>query len=330
MTNVSLLGISSSEVKKSGFFYVSRPAYGGNNAGTDNSTVFFHGPRTILSRLTTATAASGQILQWAPPAVNSSYNINFTGPYVQCEPANAMIQNLIDTAYKLSMTNLNNSAVADHFDYFAYVPNLTDDGVFGAASLDSSESSNQLWMLFSQNGTGWTTDPYPRCPNVVHQVCRLYDASYSLEVNFTNGNMAVQYEIGQEMDEVSYPSGIIDADEPLERKRMAYSAYMAAFTNLLTGSLGFYFESVTDANDFTYETNFTSISTNIQNTALLGSADLDCFFALDWMYQGVDWRAPSLQRKLDVDFAGNRTLDELIPELSANITISLMTDPLLA
>ena len=329
VANISQPAISTSDPNQSNYFYLSRPAYGENSA--DNISVIFLGPRTIISRLSVATGATGQILQTTPPAVNSSYTVPFYGPYVQCQEANGTVASMIDSVVSQN-TGTNDTELEIYNTYYAYVPDLSSPDRWGTPNTrtsNSSRSSNQLWMSFKQNGTGWDETLYPKCPLTTYRVCRLYNASYDLTVTFKNGNMSVSYPQPTILTDVDYPTTVVNASMPAERMNMAYSAYMWAFTDLLIGNMGLYVTNITFAGTI-YNTNFENVLTNLQNTALLGSSDLDCFFGLDWMYHNETWAPPSPQRGLDIEFARHEPFDVLIPELSANLTISLMADSLLA
>jgi hypothetical protein len=105
---------------------------------------------------------------------------------------------------------------------------------------------------------------------------------------------------------------------------------MWELTNQLTGSMGLYTDNSTSPNA---PTEYTEINSNIENSPLLGSADLDCFFAIDAIFNPPDkWLdPPSPQRAQDILFAeNNNTLENLIPELAFNLTVSLMNNNLLA
>jgi hypothetical protein len=175
----------------------------------------------------------------------------------------------------------------------------------------------------------WDETLFPKCPLTAHRLCQLVNASYDLTITFKNGDMSVSYAKPIIVAEVDYPTTVVDASIPAERVKMSYSAYMWAFTELLTGTMGLYVTNVTSAGA-TYNTNFTNILTTLKDTVLLGSSDLDCFFGIDWMYNNETWGPPTPQRQLDIEFARNETIDVLIPELSANLTIGLMTESLLA
>lgn len=76
---------------------------------------------------------------------------------------------------------------------------------------------------------------------------------------------------------------------------------------------------------------FSSLDTYIEHNSLLGSNDLGYFFDMNkLLYWNNTEEALSDQHLRDKDLAKNQTLEYLIEELAFNITISLMSDPLLA
>src|SRR5947207_14118777 len=76
---------------------------------------------------------------------------------------------------------------------------------------------------------------------------------------------------------------------------------------------------------------FSMIDSPIQHNVLLGTSDLDVFF--DFNENSGACQIPSsnysAQRRQDIDFARNRTLGDLMEEMSINMTVSLMHNPLL-
>lgn len=113
---------------------------------------------------------------------------------------------------------------------------------------------------------------------------------------------------------------------------MAYTAFMWTLSDQLTGSIGFY--KNISANPVSDSNAFSQITSNIQQTALLGSSDLQSFFDFNHNLfpskPGTSSGKVSDQRTEDIAFARNRTLDVLIEELSANITLSLLSSDLLS
>jgi hypothetical protein len=312
------------DLQISNYFEFSRPAAGSN--GTNNSSLRFLGSRTILSRLLVAAAAKGEILPISPPFLNSSYQVQFHGPMVQCNRANASVADIMKSVISAQMQTTGN-ITQTYNAYYAYVPNLSEPGQIGtpiATSGNYSNRSNQLWLSFKRNGTGWTEYP-PACPVVEYRVCNLVNASYDLNIAFQDGAQTVSGYPPTILNTVDYP--IFDPSKPSDPVQLSYSAFMWAFADLLTGSMGSYNDSSNDPNS---QSEYTKIDSDVKNTPLLGSVDLDCFFALDTIYDTDKYAPPSPQRMQDILFARNDTLDDLIPELAFNLTVSLMNDQLLA
>ncbi|KAE9380934.1 hypothetical protein N431DRAFT_323907 [Stipitochalara longipes BDJ] len=317
------------------YFAYSVPSDGENSTtAAQLASQIFLGPRTILERLSVATASGGVILPITPPFVNASYQIQFNGPIVQCFEANdtqqAALEKLISqqlvTDPTTNVTQVMNS-------YYAYVPDLSapDEAVNLVDRLQQpSNGSNQLWLSFRRNGTGWIDQPVPTCPIIEYRVCKLYNATYDLEFKFEEGNQTVEGYPPTLLNEVEFP--ILNLTAPSDLTQMAYSAYMWAFTNQLVGEMGFYNDTSTNK---TTPAVYNEIRTEIGATSILGSSDLDCFFATNNVIPDIPGTANyttlySPQRQQDIDLAQNRTLDELIPELAFNTTVSLMSDALLS
>lgn len=323
MQAVQSLGIS--DPGFSHFFELSRPANGPQSTNTQSQ--MFLGPRTILSRLLVATAATGEMLPIFPPAVNCTYEVAFHGPMVQCETANQTVSAIIDEAIAQTMQPVNN--ITQFYNaYYAYVPDLS--GLGNPANSVSREkyplqSSNELWLAFKRNGTDYTSSPYPKCPVTEHRVCRLYNASYELGFTFVDGQQqSISGYPPKILEPIEYP--VLNLTGVSDTVQFAYSAFFWSFTNLLVGSMGFYNESFTNTSA---QAQYSDIGSSIENTALLGSSDLDCFFAFDTIFDPNPYAPISPQRAKDIQLARNEPLDELIPELAFNTTISLMNDPLL-
>ena len=78
-------------------------------------------------------------------------------------------------------------------------------------------------------------------------------------------------------------------------------------------------------------TNYNQIQTPIQDTALLGSSDLDVFVDERHIWLGGASNCTLSDRRLqDIGLARNDTLVKLIPELSFNITMTFFTSGLLS
>lgn len=316
-----------------GRFTYSVPVNGpGSN---DTASQIFLGPRTIISRLSVATATLGEILPIIPPFANASYQIKFYGPMVNCTDANSSVATTIDKMVQGEMSTLQNGAREVQNFYYAFVPELNGPDVEPILSnrfQQPANASNQLWMTFQRyvyNSTGAKV-PTPR-----HLVCQLYNASYDLSLSFVETNQSITTNSLQILNAVDYPQ--IDPETPSDLVQHAYSAYMWAFTDQLVGSMGIYNDTSLANNSISSSsgiTQFGEIKTQIEHTSLLGSQDLDYYF--DSHHAILEntsiWTAytNSDQRQEDIRLAQNQTLDVLIPELAFNTTVSFMTSVLLS
>jgi len=148
----------------------------------------FTGPRTILTLLSTATAAQGAILPIKAPYNHSSYSINFFGPAVQCRQADPPVESKINDLLKQKMDKPVQTAKEVENAYYAFVPAFDSQG--GVTALSEARyqapinASNQLWMVFQRyvNVTDSACD-YKQ----YYQVCKLWNATYNLHLSWENG-----------------------------------------------------------------------------------------------------------------------------------------------
>ena len=327
-----------------------------NQGQVSQNVQAYSGPRIILTRLAVATAGTGQILSLPAPFINATYQQNFYGPYVQCQTANSTIANQVDLAAERAEMALDPSIREVSNEYFAFVPALVNlsgvplDAGVQVANLSgvngAPNASNQLWMKFPRY------PPDVTIPNVTDEAdpyylsCELYNASYQVNFSWVNGIQSISMPEPEVVAVVAYPtngSSITAYEESL-----AYSAFMWALSSQLVGSMGFYQSTSSNGTEnsvsgsiyaddnqptsgnSTTNTIFSEIYSNIGQTSLLGSSDFNSYFIKNHALQGHTGGVFSPQRLQDMAYARNRTLDVLIPELSSNITLSLIIDPLLA
>ena len=332
IVNVSTLQIA--QAARYGNFAYTIPDLGQGS----QKVLLYSEPRTILTRLAVATATTGQILSLPGPSVNATYQQVFYGPYVHCQAANSAIANQIDLAAERKMRTkmaLDPSVQEVSNEYFALVPALVDlsglslDTDVQVANLSDNtgalNASNKLWMKFPRYPPNVTilnvTDKaYPH-----YLSCDLYNASYQVKFSWVNGIQSISMPEPKMVNVVPYPtnSTLTSAYE----ESLAYTAFMETLSQQLVGSMGFYRR--TGADNVTTRL-FSEIHTNIDQTTLLGSSDFNSYFIKNHAFSGGTDGLFSPQRLQDMACAHNRTLDVLIPELSSNITVSLITDPLLA
>ncbi|THV45419.1 hypothetical protein BGAL_0491g00010 [Botrytis galanthina] len=294
----------------------------------------FLGPRTIITRLSTATATQGEILSINAPFSNATYDVQFYGPIVKCNEADSATATIIQDLRDESVANITGSVTEVSNYYYAFVPDL---GNYGNSSLPNhgvtvipqarlqqpQNASNQLWMGYSRytRSKSFQTENH-------YTVCTLYNASYNININFEEGIQTVASKSLSVLNSVPYP----DVNTPLSNSLMvqhAYSAYMWSIADLMVGTMGIF--QVAPSAPGLPVTYFSEITTQIAHTSLLGSSDLDAFFerkSNDPL--GNNNTVVSDQRAQDISLAGNATLEELVEELAWNVTCGFLNSNLLS
>lgn len=295
-------------------------------------------PRTILARLAEAAGTTGEILQIPPVFTNATYEIQFFGPVIKCNDANGSVEKQIEAAVKRSKFLKDNSTVEIQNSYYAMVPDLSASGIKSHSGVvqvanhsdtnSAAHGSNQLWLGFAKNQKGLDGKVVVR-PHYLQ--CSLFNTSYNVEFSFVQGAQSLKLKNGLEpLNAIDYPNGPSESDKA--QMEMAYTAFMWTLSDQLTGSIAFY-KNISKTSDSDKEV-WSEISSDIQNTALLGSSDLQSFFDFNTNLfpskKGTKKGKVSDQRAEDIALAQNRTLDVLIEELSSNITLSLMSSDLLS
>jgi hypothetical protein len=307
--------------------------YSANATAGDSNSKIFLGPRTILTRLATATAAQGQILSIRPPYLNSSYSTHFYGPSIRCSAPNSTVASYIDFFRNEFIKESASDGTSETGNYYyAFVPDLSNLGNTSAPNngvqqvpharfQTPANASNQLWMVYPR----YAYDSGTRTVHNHYTTCLLFNSSYDVNLSFNEGFQSILPNTVTPLNEVDYP----DINAPHSNDLMvgyAYSAYFWAITDLLVGSMGVYSE-YTPSNSMSIS-NYAEITTNIEHTSLLGSSDLDVFFDINHYPSNVTMLSD--QKLADLGLARNDTLDVFIPELAFNITMSLMSSDLLS
>ncbi|KAJ4301769.1 hypothetical protein N0V90_003863 [Kalmusia sp. IMI 367209] len=312
----------------------SPPARRGRTQYVDDASRIFTGPRTIISLIASATASLGEILPIKLPYTNSSHEIEFYAPIVQCLDANASTSELIDYFRKQDMSAGDGVVVETDNVYYAFVPSFNSTGDLIPVSTvrlqTPSNATNELWMTFLRpiirSGARETQRKF--------QVCSLHNATYHLRIERDHGiqNITKSYIINEQ---IPYPRDNTSSISNMAQH--AYTAVMWALCDQLVGKFSWYNNTAFDSNSSlstpSGAAQFGVLQSPIQRTSLLGSLDLDAFFDLDEsrkLYKMPEGNGSlSEQRLMDKNMARNRTLDVLIEELSFNISVGLMWDPLL-
>lgn len=352
------------------FAYFPEPRPKANGGCTRNQNYTFLGPRSVITRLSTAAASLGEILPIQPPFTiqpsNTSYSIQFGGPFVQCSGANGSVTDSMNaylTARNETLLTASNETQFEQLAYAAFVPSFGPSN-YGNISIpfngnnvtaldqprlgqQTSNATNEIWLYYwgysiDQNGdyvlVPNETDQYYLVPQ--YSVCSLWNATYNVTFFYDAGVQNVfNYDVTP-INLVPYPTNSQSSD----LVQMAYSAVFWTLADQLVGSMSL----VMSQQNGTWFASYGSIDTALQRNSLLGSDDLDYFFDLNSAVHNsssnsssnssifatgvkLQWD-PKLsgQRSLDKDLAQNQTLPYLIELLSFNVTLSLLNDPYLA
>jgi hypothetical protein len=307
-------------------------------ANAINNSYSFDGPRSILTRISTATTSFGQILPINHTYSDSSYSIQFLGPYVNCTSANSTVGDIINAFLQNINETMKEDSLAFLDAYYAFVPSFDSD-VSGSTTLlingrnitaldqprlqqQPGNATNELWMKFYRYLTDANGNRNKSLPQPMFLVCSLCNASYDLNFKFQGGVQSVQNKNITLLNPVGYP--INNPNEPSDLVQMSYSAVFWVLADQMVGSMGL------NVNSLTGVPAYSSIATNIEHNSVLGSNDIDYFFDLNSEVYGTNTSTLSDQRLMDKAMAQNQSLPFLTQQLSFNITMSLMNDPLLA
>lgn len=310
-------------------FAYSPPSGPGTTPHVDDYSRVLTGPRTALNMIFTATSALGEILPITSLYNSLEYSITFPAPIIQCQDANATQISQIDGFLEQEMKKRLGTSELKDSAYFSFVPTYDSNGTLFPATRPRnqtpSNATNELWMAFKRptsnlNGRGFSLKER------LYQVCILRNATYHLHVKKDHGfqNITGSYDV---IGDVPFPH-----DGPGATSNMslhAYSAFMWVIADQLMGHLSWY-QNINQS-DPSRAAQFGVIDSQIQQTSLLGSWDLDAFFDFDEEYDMHKVKNMTLsdQRSQDKALAKNRTLDVLIEELSFNTTVGLMHNSLL-
>jgi hypothetical protein len=308
----------------------------------------FSGPRSILTRLSTAAGSLGQILPISAPSSNCSYSIQFPGPYVNCTVANSSVVDAMDAFLtELNDTLLESSSgeLYETFAYAAFVPStsLNESGSivipFNGSQIAAlyqprlqerpENASNEVWLYYYRysndaNGSyildaNQTNEKYlePK-----YSICSLQNVTFHLTFSFDAGLQNITTNNTTFLNAVPYP--IYDPYVATDMVQLSYSAVFWVLADQLVGTMGLIMR-LENGNSIS---DYGSIDTNIEHNSLLGSNDLDYFFDLNSEIDATySTEYPlSQQRVLDKGLAQNQTLPFLIQQLSLNVTVSLLND----
>jgi hypothetical protein len=322
---------------------------GGSGAG---STKLFGGPRYLVNRLSTATAASGGLLQFDSPGANSSYAVNFHAPALQCDdvPDNQRDVFTKNISAIMGCDITGRWRKDDDYCfiqplYMAWAPNETNTVAFSGANgtnQDPPWQANTIGPDQSSDPAQFYIASQPTLENSAPWSfvgCKLYNATYELNVNFTNGNQDVNVTKLDFAEGIPYTSIFdivgsasangtdpISGDEAYiftDLEQFAYQSLMDMVGRLINGQISVYFRGA--AGGF----NFSTSSTSVMQTALVDTPELRPVFDIAEVCGNgaAACGEDSTNKNLNITTPTNGTrLPQALEQLFQNMTLSLFSD----
>ncbi|CAN9173861.1 unnamed protein product [Alternaria alternata] len=277
-------------------------------------------PSALLTRTSMAAASSMSILSMPPGISNSTYIMSFNGPSLKCEEPNPDLRGAIDQVSQAFEQRVGGN-VGSESAYMAFTPNFLGYANYSGNTTDFASFADECILggatctflpgnlsLVYQNGSRnlGRTDPL---------VIRLAKEDYTCALKNTSYNVQFRSSTEQtSLELVSFNSQDIDPSYD-----MTYGAVGMAIANILTGTYYFTASRGGGYQDVTMMYLF-SARTSIGATALMGLVNE----ALDPQLpgQGNYVKLPAA----DLALTKNKTLGEMVEELSRNVTLSFFSD----
>jgi hypothetical protein len=285
---------------------------------------------SLVLKTASETAQSGDILPLLTPATNSSYDIQFFGPSLQCRPSNESQrqafqiytnQSMFERAI-FSLAEVNSSYWKDYITkisdgvplswpawwaYSGFTPNLSPilNGKYDIWDVNLGDTitmepgTQQLWVqLFGSSF-----------------VCQLVNSTFAIMVDHLQGSQRVIER------KIEYLNNFHESDKEVSSQRAednAYLAIFAALASILNGNVSFSTNGeVVDHSSQILQTkllacpalNLTALEVQISQIEF-GMAQITHFSTY---YSTENWQCP------------NGSLERAIEDLANNVTISMLT-----
>ena len=292
-------------------------------------------PSPLVLQTASETAQLGEILPLFTPATNSSYDIQFFGPTLQCGPSNES-QRLAFKTYTnqsmyeraiFSLNEVNSSYWTD------YITNITDGAAVNWPALwvYSAFSPNLFRGNTNLNGkySTWDVDLGYALTELMDPgtqqlwvqlfgssfVCQLVNSSFAIMVDHFQGSQRVVQR------EIEWLNNFHISDNEDSSKRAedgAYIATFAALASILNGNVSF----STDGEVVDH-------SSQILQTKLLACPELD-LTALELQINQSEFKTAQLTNFSADDSADdwhcpNGSLERAIEDLANNVTIAMLS-----
>jgi len=162
----------------------------------------YRGPSSQVRRLAAATAANGDILAIQPPSLNASWSLNFWGPALHCNNVSGVDRtDILENIGSWSEEHLTPIS----YTYLSWVGQLNRQPfINGTFWVDPNNlvlgvpvlyiASSYDWLRWSSEGERTNNDTVESfggwsgfLSNTTLLSCELYNSSYALDFNYTNG-----------------------------------------------------------------------------------------------------------------------------------------------
>jgi hypothetical protein len=315
----------------------------GNNGASWN---LFNGPRYKLSKAASAVASRGELLSFLAPSPNSSYELTFMAPALQCATVEGAMRNqwisniskALDCSLEARYGTDKNGCHLQSL-YLAWAP-----GVDANVTVDTSNTIGTLLQQTNDTAASLYIASQPTIDNSQpwnFVNCSLYNASYHLAVNFTGGVQSVKvsrnitHSVGYFPMLDQWGAATTNGLDPITGKsaylfstlnQFGYQAVMDAFGRLLAGHITV---------DFRYAIgifNFTTIGTSVMTTGLTNTFELSNISQIaETCNTGGGTsvcNAKATNQRLNITGAppGALSLPEAAEQLFENITLSLFSN----
>jgi hypothetical protein len=256
------------------------------------------GQSPSISRLVTGGMIQGTVPNIPAPAANSSYTLSFSAPLIQCSNSSDNVnQQVYDFAHK------NYAQYTSYLAFEAYTDNIT----YNLYRAVYPESPSSFTGNYSGDPDGdiagktiITIWPYMGADRRWVVECGMYNASYTVNFNFTNGVQSTTITDLEVLGRVRAHRQHEIPKPPNEEQLFAYTGMMAAFSDVLVGKC-------------------TANPSHCSDTKVLSSALVNSQAIWDLVFGDVDVG--------NTTYASLGNFLDVISELGRNLTLNFFGNP---
>ncbi|KAH7548874.1 hypothetical protein BM1_10647 [Bipolaris maydis] len=262
---------------------------------------FGGGSSPLLTRLTFATASNMQILPLQAIATNTTYRHEFLRPSLKCEPATGQRLEDVDAIHNITLKRFTGSG-GGQVMYLAYT---RQDTPGNSRPMLNTEGFVAECVMSDRRGVSCDKSNDPAISARVGKesiTCILYDTHFDLDFRAV-GN--VQTLAGLRFEWLQKSNG----------ENESFKAILHELSTMLSGTIG---ASASGPVVHQYDSGTSTLvtfQTKVMSTALIGLVSTASTMQVGFLLHDLPQE--------DRDLAANRTLGEMLEELSRNQTLSL-------